>query len=137
MPGKESQEMADKLHKAFMSKQISKLQFNVYLELLKVPEGKVTTYKELAKAVKCNSARAIGQALRKNPFAPEVPCHRVVRTDLTLGGFSGGVSNKTVEKKMKLLRDEGVALKESKEDQCSQTQVTKNNIWTFSNTSEL
>lgn len=137
MSNKESFEMVGKLNKALISKQISRFQFDVYNQLLKVPQGKVTTYKEIAKAVKCNSAQAIGQALRKNPFAPEVPCHRVVKTDLTLGGFSGSITNKTVEKKMKLLQDEGVKFTATINSQCSQAKVDNASIWAFTNSSEL
>jgi len=132
--GKESTEMIAKLDKALLIKQITKLQYNVYIQLLNIPKSKVTTYKEMAKAVKCNSARAVGQALRKNPFAPEVPCHRVVRSDLTLGGFSGSLNS---EKKMKILESEGVLFTETKDSQCSQAKVSKKSIWTFVNTFEL
>ena len=137
MSFKEPLEMIEKLNKALINKQISRLQFDVYNQLLKVPRGKVTTYKEIAKAVKCNSAQAIGQALRKNPFAPEIPCHRVVKTDLTLGGFSGSLTNKTVEKKMKLLQDEGVKLTVTINGQCSQAKVDKVSSCSFTNSSEL
>lgn len=125
-------EMTSKLEKAFKAKTITKFQFEVYKLLLKIPEGKVTTYKELAHTVKCNSAQAIGQALRKNPFAPLVPCHRVVKTDRTLGGFSGSIKNNTVERKMKLLKTEGVKFKVMGSDQCSQAVVDKENVWHFS-----
>lgn len=130
-------EMTIKLKKALMAKTITKFQYEVYNLLLNIPEGKVTTYKEIAKTIKCNSAQAIGQALRKNPFAPEVPCHRVVKSDLTLGGFSGSIKNNTVEKKMKLLKAEGVELKVTNEDQCSQATVDKKSLWRCSDTSEL
>lgn len=59
----------------------------VYDLCRKIPEGKVATYGSMAKALGCGAARAIGQAMRRNPFAPEVPCHRVVSSDLQLGGF--------------------------------------------------
>lgn len=120
-------EMQQKLKAAFISGRISKIQLEVYSQLMKIPKGKVTTYKAIAQAINCRSSQAIGQALRKNPFAPEVPCHRVVKTDLTLGGFSGGITNKTVEKKMKLLRDEGVEF-DTNGDQCSQAKVNKKNL---------
>lgn len=139
MESKESTEMHAKLRKSLLTQQITKLQFDVYNQLINIPPGRVTTYKELAKAVKCNSARAIGQVLRRNPFAPEVPCHRVVRSDLTLGGFGGSVANKTVEKKMKILQKEGVEFTGTKDDQCecSQAKVNKESVWTFANISEL
>jgi O-6-methylguanine DNA methyltransferase len=55
-----------------------------------IPKGRVTTYGDMAKALSPPScARAVGQAMRRNPFAPKVPCHRVVASDLKLGGFKG------------------------------------------------
>ena len=50
----------------------------------------------------------MGQALRRNPFAPEVPCHRVIRSDLTLGGFAGQTDGPELERKRRLLIEEGV-----------------------------
>lgn len=135
MSRKES-EIVNKLDNALVSKTITKLQHNVYIQLLNIPQGKVTTYKGMANAVKCNSARAIGQALRKNPFAPEVPCHRVVRSDLTLGGFAGSLENNSVNKKKKLLQDEGVEFTNTKDDQSSQEKVNKKSIWIFENNSD-
>ncbi|MBR9677880.1 MAG: MGMT family protein [Nanoarchaeota archaeon] len=69
----------------------------------KIPKGKVSTYKELAKSLGTKAYRAVGNALNKNPHAPIVPCHRVVKTDGTIGGFASGS-----EKKKKLLKVEGV-----------------------------
>ena len=82
----------------------------VYAQLRRIPCGRVMTYAGLARAVGCGSPRAVGQALRRNPCAPEVPCHRVVRSDLTLGGYSGETSGPVLEKKVQLLRREGVGL---------------------------
>ncbi len=62
-------------------------QHRVYEALEDVPRGKTTTYGILAKAVGCGSAQSIGQALRRNPDAPRIPCHRVVRNDGNIGGF--------------------------------------------------
>ena len=61
---------------------------SVYDLVSTIPEGKVSTYGAVAQALR-SSARAVGQALRGNPFAPVVPCHRVVASTLELGGFSG------------------------------------------------
>ena len=69
----------------------------VWLECAKIPKGETRTYGWLAKRVgHSGAARAVGQALAKNPFAPAVPCHRVVRSDGGMGGYSafGGVSAK-------------------------------------------
>ncbi|MEM9283880.1 MAG: MGMT family protein [Verrucomicrobiota bacterium] len=73
-----------------------------------IPRGKVTTYGLLGRYISCRSAQAIGQALRRNPFAPETPCHRVIKGDLTLGGFSGQNGGEPVERKRRLLENEGV-----------------------------
>lgn len=75
----------------------------VYMLLQTVPAGRVTTYKALANAVDSKAYRAIGQLMKRNPHAPEVPCHRVVASDGTIGGYSGGVA-----KKIQMLRKEGV-----------------------------
>jgi len=58
-----------------------------------VPVGYVTTYSEVAKAMR-GSPRAVGRVMATNPFSPLVPCHRVVRSDFTLGGFGGGIAMK-------------------------------------------
>ncbi|XP_037027597.1 methylated-DNA--protein-cysteine methyltransferase-like [Bradysia coprophila] len=131
MSGKKSREIVAKLTEALAEKKITKFQHNVYTQLLSVPLGKVTTYKEIAKAINCNSAQAIGQALQKNPFAPDVPCHRVIRSDLTLGGFSGSLTNETVDKKKNLLQKEGVQFVDTQDDLSSQAKVEKQSIWTF------
>jgi methylated-DNA-[protein]-cysteine S-methyltransferase len=89
---------------------LTTFQAKVYHALVKVPEGKVTTYKELGLAIDCRSAHAIGQALKRNPYAPTVPCHRVVQSDLSLGGFGGTRSGAKIDRKIALLQSEGVRL---------------------------
>ena len=56
--------------------------------------GKVSTYQELAKALHCGSCQAVGQALRRNPYAPIVPCHRVIAASQAIGGFCGNADPK-------------------------------------------
>jgi methylated-DNA-[protein]-cysteine S-methyltransferase len=80
----------------------------VYTALRKVPAGRVITYAALGRRIHCRSPRAIGQALRVNPFAPDVPCHRVIASDLTPGGFQGKASGHALTKKLRLLAAEGV-----------------------------
>lgn len=81
-------------------------------ELMKrIPRGKVTTYALIARKLNTKAYRAVGNACRKNPYAPRVPCHRVVRSDGTVGGFGGKTSGKTVERKIRLLRKENVEVK--------------------------
>ena len=83
-------------------------QSKVYLALCEVPKGYITTYGALAKRVGCRSAQAVGGALRNNPFAPEVPCHRVVAADLSIGGFNGETEGPEIERKKALLLAEGI-----------------------------
>jgi methylated-DNA-[protein]-cysteine S-methyltransferase len=83
-------------------------QKRVYEAVSEVPRGRVTTYKALAAAIGCGSAQAVGQALRRNPHAPEVPCHRVITSALTLGGFYGETSGDAVARKLAMLEGEGV-----------------------------
>lgn len=83
-------------------------QKKVYHACRRIPLGKVVSYGNLAKEIDCGSPRAVGQALRVNPFAPEVPCHRVVKSDGTLGGFYGQEAGPEIIRKRKLLEAEGV-----------------------------
>lgn len=83
-------------------------QTKVFDALHLIPRGKVTTYGLLGKYISCGSAQAIGQALKANPFAPETPCHRVVKGDLTIGGYSGEREGSAIDRKKKLLEAEGV-----------------------------
>lgn len=85
---------------------ITEFQRRVYLELLNVPSGETISYKELGRRIGCRSAQAIGQALKRNPFAPDVPCHRVISSDGTIGGFHGERSGEMIEKKRLLLERE-------------------------------
>ncbi len=85
----------------------------VYGLCKKIPPGKVSTYGEIAKALQ-SSPRAVGQALRCNPYAPIVPCHRVVKIDGNLGGFNGETSGREIELKIKRLKAENVFVEKGK-----------------------
>ena len=85
---------------------ITEFQRRVYLELLNVPCGETISYGELARRIGCRSAQAVGQALRRNPFAPDVPCHRVVAADGKIGGFGGEREGEKIERKKRLLEME-------------------------------
>jgi len=76
----------------------------------RIPEGKVSTYGEVARALgKPGAGRAVGQALKRNPHAPIVPCHRVVRSTGELGGYSGSADDPArIRRKKALLRSEGL-----------------------------
>lgn len=77
----------------------------------KIPKGKVSTYKEIAKAINTKAYRAVGTALRENPYAPKVPCHRVVNSSGTVGAYKGKQNSK---EKIRLLRKEGIKIKDNK-----------------------
>lgn len=93
---------------------VTQFQERVYALLRRVPKGKVTTYGELAAGVGIGSARAVGQAMRCNPYAPHVPCHRVVASDGGIGGFSGQSSGDAIRRKVALLRAEGVPVEDNR-----------------------
>mmetsp|Transcript_7235 Transcript_7235/g.9823 ORF Transcript_7235/g.9823 Transcript_7235/m.9823 type:complete len:151 (+) Transcript_7235:43-495(+) len=81
----------------------------VYAACTYIPRGKVSTYASLATLLGvANGSRAVGQALRHNPFAPFVPCHRVVNSTGALHGFGGQTTQEALLRKMKLLQNEGV-----------------------------
>ena len=82
----------------------------VWSALKLIPRGRVTTYKEIAKFIgRPGAARAAGNACKRNPDAPRVPCHRVVRSDGRLGGYALGM-----RKKIKLLEGDGLVVKKGK-----------------------
>ena len=84
----------------------TKFQLKVWKYLKTIPKGTVKTYKQVAIAIKRpKSARAVANACGKNPYAPKIPCHRVIRSDGGLGGYSGRGGIKT---KLRLLRSENV-----------------------------
>ena len=80
-----------------------------YEELNKVPKGKVTTYSELAKAVGTKAVRAVGTAMAKNEKLVEIPCHRVVKSDGSIGQYAKGTP-----RKIELLNAEGVKIENGK-----------------------
>ena len=86
----------------------TKFQIKVWNYLKNIPKGQVRTYKQVAIGIKSpKSARAVANACAKNPYAPKIPCHRVIRSDGTLGGYSGRGG---IKQKLKLLRSENVAI---------------------------
>ena len=90
---------------------ISKNNFNnkCYNIVLRIPKGKVSTYKEIAKALNTRAYRAVGNAMSKNPNLISTPCHRVVRSNASIGQYVLGVT-----KKINLLLNEGVFIKKGK-----------------------
>ena len=80
----------------------------VWGELLEIPFGETRSYKEIAESIgEPNSSRAVANACSRNPYAPDIPCHRVIRSDGRIGGYSGPGG---IVGKMKLLESEGVNL---------------------------
>ena len=90
---------------------MSSLTEKVYQRLKEVPEGKVTTYKDLALICETKAYRAVGQILKRNPVGSGVPCHRVVSSDGRLGGYRGKTDGKEIEEKVIRLRNEGIEIK--------------------------
>ena len=86
----------------------TKFQLKVWKYLKSIKKGTVKTYKEVAIAIKRpKSARAVANACAKNPYAPKIPCHRVIRSDGSLGGYSGKGG---IKQKLRLLRYEKVSI---------------------------
>ena len=89
---------------------MTRFQSDCYEALKKVPKGKVITYSGLARMIgKPKAHRAVGSAMNKNPYAPQVPCHRVVKSNGDLGGFATDI-----EVKIKRLQEEGVMVSDNK-----------------------
>jgi methylated-DNA-[protein]-cysteine S-methyltransferase len=92
---------------------ITEFQKRVYEIVRKVPKGKTTTYNAIALTLK-SSPRAVGQALKVNPYSfpdgGDVPCHRVIMSNGKIGGFAGNKA-RNIKKKIELLKSEGVKSK--------------------------
>lgn len=87
---------------------ITPFQRRVLEETRKVPRGQVSTYAEIARRIgNPKAVRAVGQALKRNPVPIVVPCHRVIASDGSLGGYGGEMRSK---RKVQLLKLEGVAV---------------------------
>ena len=86
----------------------TRFQLRVWNYLKKIPLGSVKTYSQVAKSIgKPLAVRAVANAIGKNPYAPKIPCHRVIRSDGSMGGYSGKGGLKT---KKLLLKREGITL---------------------------
>jgi len=86
----------------------------VYKLTKQIPKGKISTYKAIAEPLNTKAYQAVGQALRNNPYAPIVPCHRVISSNGTMGGFNGKTSGKEIQTKKQLLKKEGISFKGNK-----------------------
>jgi len=88
------------------NKSLTPFQKKVYKVIFGIPTGEVRSYKWVAcKLGRASAARAVGNALNKNPYAPLVPCHRIIKSDGTIGGYAKGV-----KAKRKILKWEGIEL---------------------------
>ncbi len=96
-----------------MKKDKTDFDIRVWKALERIPAGRVTTYKEIARFIGTRAYRAVGRALGRNPDAPKIPCHRVVNSDGRIGGYSaeGGIA-----RKIELLESEGISVSDGKID---------------------
>jgi methylated-DNA-[protein]-cysteine S-methyltransferase len=86
----------------------TKFQLKVWNYIRRIPLGTVKSYSQVAKGIgKPLAIRAVANAIGKNPYPPKIPCHRVIRSDGSLGGYSGkgGIKTKKI-----LLKKEGITL---------------------------
>ncbi len=88
----------------------------VYEICKRIPKGRISTYREIGNALGGYGQvyRAVGVALKNNPYAPVVPCHRVVCSDGRIGGYKGKKSGKAVARKIALLKKEGIEVRDGK-----------------------
>ena len=84
----------------------TKFQIKVWKVISKIPKGRTQTYKEIAKLIgKPKASRAVANACGQNPYLIKIPCHRVIRSDGNIGGYSG---KGAMREKKRLLKNEGV-----------------------------
>jgi methylated-DNA-[protein]-cysteine S-methyltransferase len=106
-------------------KKLSKLssyQQSILRILTEVPKGMVTTYGDLAKELarrnqkwSPNASRAVGTTMKNNVCGPQIPCHRVIKSDGSIGNFRGGEEG-AVDVKIQMLKKEGVVVVKGKID---------------------
>ena len=80
-----------------------------YQLIIQIPKGKISSYKKIASVLNTKAYRAVGNAMSNNPYPIFVPCHRIINNDGSVGGYSLGVN-----KKINLLKKEGIATKNGK-----------------------
>ena len=80
-----------------------------YQKLVLIPKGMISTYSDIAKSLGSKAYRAVGNAMANNPHPISVPCHRIIRSDGSLGGYALGIN-----KKIDLLQKEGILIKKNK-----------------------
>ena len=87
---------------------MNKFSNQVYQKLQQVPSGKVTTYGDIARAIGSKAYQAVGQAMKNNPDPKNIPCHRVIKSNGTLGGYFGRQDKAILTKKKNKLQKEGI-----------------------------
>src|SRR3989338_10236363 len=95
------------------AQKMSAFALRVYQATQMVPAGKICLYADIAAYIGCpKGCRAVGNALRRNPFAPVVPCHRVIASgsEGAIGGFMGETKGEKIDQKVSLLTSEGVTI---------------------------
>ncbi len=104
--------MREKMARRYKRK-LSEFTLEVLELVKKIPRGRVSTYKEIGKALgrRGQIYRAVGRALKENPCPVKIPCHRVVCSDGSLGGYSGKGG---IKRKIKLLESEGIKIKKGR-----------------------
>ena len=107
-----------------MEREPTAFEIKVYDAVSMIPKGKVSTYALVGRAIGCRSSQAIGQALKRCPFGSEIPCHRVINTALSVGGYSGEREGSEIARKRRLLEREGVKIDEN-------DQVSAESLYTF------
>lgn len=90
---------------------VSNFALKVHRAIKKIPEGRISTYGEIARFLNSRGYRAVGKAAQTNLNSPEVPCHRVVMADGSIGGYSAGGG---VKRKKELLKKEGIKIRKEK-----------------------
>lgn len=105
--------MNEQIEKIMAGEVEHEMTFNekVWAVTSRIPEGKVVSYADIARTLGSKAYRAVGSALGKNPYAPKVPCHRVLASNGHLNGFMHGL-----DAKRKLLEGEGVEVVNDKVD---------------------
>ena len=91
-----------------------KFSFQVFEIVKNIPKGKVMTYKSVAGKIGSKAYRAVGNVLKNNPDPEHIPCHRVVKTDLKVGGYFGHIDDYLSKEKEIKLKNEGVKIKNGK-----------------------
>lgn len=114
IPAKDNNDMATQIKRIASSTTLTPFRKQTLTLLCRIPPGRWSTYQAMSDYISATShktcARAVGSAMRNNPFAPEVPCHRILSSDGSIGGFKGdwGAEGKYAGDKRRLLGEEGV-----------------------------